>query len=215
MKIGVLLILLLFGLHSAYPQQNCVLRKDNDGVKVYLCDNASSAFKTIIVELEVPATLAQYAAKVLDIENYYRWQDRVSEQKVLLRVSETELFYYSLVDVPWPVSDRDYIFHLNMHQDIITKVVTMTLSEVPNFIPHREDIVRVPYAESTLTLTPIDATNLNVRYELAIDPGGEVPAWLINIFAASTPWNTFHSFREQIITQGENRQEVDFILNYE
>jgi hypothetical protein len=65
-----------------------------------------------------------------------------------------------------------------------------------------------------LTLTPLSKTNIKVRYVLDVDPGGEVPAWLINMFAANTPWNVYHNFRQQVIEQGENRQEVDFIKNY-
>lgn len=214
MKFGAAILFLMLTLGLARGQENCSLRKNSKGIKVYLCDNEKSNFRTIIVELEVPATMAQYAAKVLDIENYYRWQDRVKDQQVLKRVSNTELYYYSEVDVPWPASNRDYIFHLSMKQDPDTRVITVTLKETPDFIPEKDGIVRVPYAESLLTLTPISENKINVRYVLDVNPGGEVPAWLVNMFAAGTPYNTYSNFRDQIIEQGENRQEVDFILNY-
>lgn len=215
MRIGVIITLFLFSVLQAFSQDDCDLKKNNEGIKVYLCENERHAFKTIIVEFEVPATLAQYAAKVLDVENYYHWQDRVRKQKIIKSISATEFYYYSQVDVPWPVADRDYIFHLKMEQDTLTKVITMSLKETPEFMPEKEGIIRVPYAESLLTLTPVDSERINVRYVLDIDPGGEVPAWLINMFAANTPYNTYHNFRQQIIEQGDKRQEVNFIQNYE
>lgn len=214
MKFGAIVFILSMGLVPLYAQDNCNLKKDNEGVKVYLCENNDRAFKTIIVELEVPATLSQYAAKVLDVENYFQWQDRVKDQKIVKQVSDTELYYYSEVDVPWPATDRDYIFHLSMQQDPETKVINMTLIEMPDFLPRKEGFVRVPYANSLLTLTPISPNQVKVRYVLDVDPGGEVPAWLVNIFAANTPWNTYINFRKQIIEQGDNRIEVDFIQNY-
>ena len=214
MRFGVFLTFFVLGIQLVFAQEDCSLKKNSNGVKVYLCDNDKSAFKTIIVELEVPATLSQYAAKVLDVENYFTWQDRIKDQKILKQVSNTELYYHSEVDVPWPAADRDYIFHLNMQQDTITRTIHMTLEEIPDFIPEKEGVVRVPYAKSMLTLTPLGADTVSVRYELDVDPGGEVPAWLVNMFAANTPYNTYINFRDQIIEQGSNRQEVDFILNY-
>ena len=91
----------------------------------------------------------------------------------------------------------------------------MTLEEIPDYIPTKEDIVRLPFAKSELTVTPITSTQVKVRYVLDVDPGGEVPAWLVNIFAANTPWNTYVNFRKLIKAQGENRIEVEFIENYQ
>ena len=214
MRIGATLLVFFQAILPLSAQENCSLKKDSEGVKVYLCENEQRAFKTIIVELEVPATLSQYAAKVLDVENYFRWQDRIKDQKIVKQVSNTELYYHSEVNVPWPAADRDYIFHLNMQQDPESKVISMTLTEMPDFLPRKEGVVRVPYAKSLLTLTPISATRVSVRYVLDVDPGGEIPAWLVNMFAANTPWNTYVNFRKQIIAQGQERQEVDFIKNY-
>lgn len=215
MKFVALLLLVVHAWNISVAQENCVIKKDDEGVKVYLCDNNKSNFKTIIVELEVPATLSQYAAQVLDIANYPNWQDRVEQQKIIKQISETELYYYAQVSAPWPASYRDYIFHLNLEQDSITKVLKMSLKEMPNYLPKVDGIIRIPFAESLLTITPISAKRVNVRFVLDIDPGGELPPWLVNMFAANTPWNTYVNFRQLIIEQGEQRQEVDFIQNYE
>lgn len=199
---------------QSFSQENCILRKDSEGVKVSLCQNGESNFKTIIVDLDVPATLAQYAALVLNIDNYFTWQYKVSEQKVLKQISKNELFYYSKVETPWPASNRDFIFHLKLEQEPNAKTLHMYLTAEPDYLPKKEGIVRVPFANSHLTVTPINAENVHVNYVLDIDPGGEVPAWIINMFAANAPWQTYVNFRNQIIDQGNNRTEVDFIKNF-
>ena len=214
MRSVAIIFILLLKLNPSFSQEDCSLRKDDEGVLVYLCDNERSNFKTIIVELEVPATLSQYAAQVLDVDNYSSWQYRVSKQHVLKQVSKTELFYYSEVSAPWPAENRDYVFHLRMEQDSLSKVIKLWLSCVPDYIPEKDGIIRVPFAESLLTVTPITATTVSVRYELDIDPGGELPAWLVNMFGANAPWNSYNDFRKQIIAQGLLRKEVDFIQNY-
>ena len=200
--------------HLGLSQANCNLRKDTDGIKVYLCDSEISNFKTIMVDLEVPATLSQYAAAVLDIENYYQWQYKAIKPRQVGQISKTELYYYSEVETPWPISNRDMIWHLKLSQDSITKVLTVHLVETPGYLPEVEDVVRVPKAHSILTVTPIDKTNVRVHYSIDVDPGGEVPAWISNMFAAQAPWQTYNTFRERIIAQGENRVTVSFIEDF-
>jgi len=214
MRLVVIIFVVSLKLSSSFAQEDCSLRKDDADVFVYLCENEQSDFKTIIVELEVPATVSQYAAHVLDIDNYSSWQYRVSKQEVLKKISDTELFYYSEVSAPWPAANRDYVFHLKMEQDSITKVLKLWLSSVPDYIAEKDGIVRVPYAESLLTLTPITADTVSVRFEMDINPGGELPIWIVNMLAANAPWNTYNNLREQLINQGSERKEVDFILNY-
>ena len=214
MRLVAVFFFIFQGYTITLAQENCTLKKNDEGVKVYLCENEQSSFKTIIVELEVPATLSQYAAQVLDIANYPNWQDRVEQQRILEQISDTELYYYAQVSAPWPASYRDYIFHLNMEQDSLTKVINMTLKEVADYLPENDGIIRVPFAESLLTITPLSPTSVSVRYELDIDPGGELPPWLVNLFSANTPWNTYINFRKLINDQGEQRREVDFIQNF-
>jgi START domain-containing protein len=197
-----------------FAQENCDLRKSDDGILVYLCEPEIGNFKTIKVELEVPATLSQYAALVLDVDSYEDWQYKSIDPRLVDRVSETEYYYYLQVQSPWPIDNRDMIWHLTMQQNPVTKVVTVELVEMPDYIPKTEGVVRIPQAHSTLTVTPIDKTNVQVQYIINVDPGGDIPAWIANMFAAMAPWHTYNNFRERIKAQGENRITVPFIKDF-
>lgn len=209
------LLILLILPFANYAQTNCQLKKSDDGIKVFLCDSDISAFKTIIVQLEVPATVSQYAALILDIEKYKTWQYKIERQKVVARENKMDLHYYSLVQTPWPTTNRDMIFHLQMNQDAVTKVLTVLLTEIADFLPKVDGVVRIPKAHSVLTVTPIDMANVRVRYVLDIDPGGYVPAWVANMFSAQAPWHSYNNFRKSIISQGEDRITVPFISDFQ
>lgn len=208
------LLLLSFGYFQGLAQEDCSLRKDDQGVKVYLCNNPASKFKTIIVEFDIQATISQYAALSLNIDRYKEWQYKNSDHKILKQDSELELTYYALVHTPWPTSNRDYIFHFKMEQDS-TATLRVWLSAKPDLLPENEGVVRIPYAESLLTVTPTEAEQAHVRYVLNINPGGEVPAWVVNMFAANAPWETYVNFINLIKAQGQHRLEVPFIRNYD
>ena len=199
---------------AVFSQPDCDLKKEDDSIYVYLCDSKISDFKTIKVDLEVPATLSQYAAQVLDIGRYHEWQYKIKNIALLARVSPTELYYYSEVSTPWPTSDRDMVFHLKLWQDSLSKVLYVAMEAIPDFIPEKEGVVRIPQGQSLLTVTPIDKHRVSVHYVIDIDPGGFVPPMIANMFAAQAPWQTYFNFRNEIIRQGEQRITVPFIADY-
>ncbi|MCB0494522.1 MAG: hypothetical protein KDC79_00175 [Cyclobacteriaceae bacterium] len=206
-----LLQLLVF---TVFGQEGCQLKKDGDGIKVWLCETNNSAFKTIKVEFEAEATLKEYAAGLLDIESYKYWQHNIIEPRILKTINEKELIYYSEVDTPWPISNRDLIFYLKMWQDSISLVLKVSLEQLPNYLPVKDGIVRIPEAESLLTVAPINDHRVKVTYVLHVDPGGEVPAFLANMFASQTPWQTFKNYRDRLESGNTTKIPIPFIRNY-
>ena len=200
MNINLTIIMILFStfFSALKAQENCNLKKDQEGIRIYLCETEGSSFKTIKVSFESKGTLKSYASGVLNINRYKEWQNSILNINILERVNELELIYYSEVDAPWPVSNRDLIFHLTMHQDSISKVLSVSLKQLPDYIPEKNGIIRVPAANSLLTVTPIDSEQLQINYVIHVDPGGAIPAMIANLFASNTPWQTYYNFRKKL-----------------
>ncbi len=177
-------------------QQGCELKKDEEGIKIYLCETEGSSFKTIKVALEVQGSLRSYAAGILAVENYHLWQNSISNISILKRISSHELIYYSEVDAPWPLAHRDLIFHLKLSQDSLSRQLRVTLQQMPDYIPEKPGIVRIPEASSELRVTPLEGNRLKVAYTIHVNPGGHIPAFIVNVFAAETPWHTYYNFRQ-------------------
>ena len=47
-------------------------------------------------------------------------------------------------------------------------------------------------------ITPTTEHTINVEYSLFTDPGGNMPAWLINMFITKGPLESFKKLKEQI-----------------
>lgn len=214
MRIIYLITTLLFLTEVSYAQEGCHLKKNEDGIKVYLCETEGSAFKTIKVQFEAEATLIEYAAGLLDVSTYKYWQHNILNPHIIKQINDKEFIYYSEVDTPWPISHRDLIFHLKMDQDSVSQTLFVSLTQLPNYIPEKEGIVRIPKAESLLEVTPIDESRVEVNYVIHVDPGGDVPAFLANMFAAQTPWQTFKNYRERLNSLKNENAYVPFIKNY-
>jgi hypothetical protein len=167
-------------------------------MKVYTRTFPDSKFKAIQVEIELDATLSQLVALLMDVNTASEWLYSTKTSVLLKQLSPSELVYYSEVRLPWPMSNRDFIARLKVTQDTKTKVVTIDGPTMPDYIPVKDGIVRVTKAAGRWVITPVGARHIKVRYTLRTDPGGDLPAWLFNLFATKGPTESFQNLKEQL-----------------
>jgi hypothetical protein len=198
---------LLFG------QSNCELRKDQDSIKVYTCSKDESKFKSIKASFEVNATAPELAAMVMDIAGYNEWQYKTINPKILKWINKQELIYYVEIVAPWPVSNRDLIVHLKIEQDPLTKRMVFTANGLPDYIPVKEGITRVPMSKSTWIVVPVSANKMRVEYSMNIDPSGSVPAWMVNMVSAEGPFESFYTLKNKIKERNYTKADAPFIVD--
>lgn len=207
-------ILLLFLSTSAlFGQVDCELRKDQDSIKVYSCHSDQSKYKSIKASFEINATAPQLAAMVLDIVGYNDWQYKTINAKILKWISKQELIYYVEVVAPWPVSNRDLVVHLKVEQDQLTKKMIFTANGIPDYIPRKEGITRVPMSKSTWIVETVSPNKLKVEYSMNIDPSGSVPAWMMNMVSAEGPFESFYTLKNKIKDRNYTSADSPFNLN--
>lgn len=202
-------VLLLFSFCSA--QDDWSLKKDKDGIKVFNRENEQSKFNELRVETTLDATLAQLAALILDIEDYAKWSFNTKSTRILKKTSPSELYFYSEINSPWPADNRDLVLHLSITQDPVSKKMSIIIKTVPGLVPLKPNTIRVPMSSETWTVTRVDGFRIRVEYQLKLDPGGSVPAWLINTFSVKGPYETFKNLREQIRQPKYKNAAVPFI----
>jgi hypothetical protein len=198
---------------SGTAQNDWVLKKDKDSIEVYNRGNEQSKFNELKVEVTLKATLSDLASLILDIDDYKSWSFNTKSAHVVKRVSPSELYYYSEINSPWPADDRDLSLHLLIRQDPLSKIMTIKIRSVPDLVPVKPNTIRVPMSSETWTVTRLDRTRIHVDYQLKLDPGGSVPAWLINTFSVKGPYETFKNLREKIQQPKYRNTAVPFISN--
>jgi len=197
----------------AIAQDNCDLKKDKGNIKVFSCETVDSKFKTVRAEFELEASIDQYMAIVLDVDSYKEWHYRVVNPRILKHINENELIYYTQISAPWPVSNRDLILYLNLSRDLKTNVLTVTIKSLPDYLPEVEDVIRVPESFSIITLTPINNSRTKVDYFIQVDPGGEIPPWLVNIFSTQAPYETFKNLMDKIARDANDKTGISSVAN--
>lgn len=179
-------------------QTNCELKKEKDNIKVYGCRVEGSSINDIRVEFEVNSTIEKYIPIVLDVTHYHEWRYRELNHKLLKKISDYELIYYAQISAPFPLSDRDLVLHLKINRDSLPKILTVTIESMADYLPPVENLVRVPSSFSTMTLIPLSESKLKVTCHVRVNPGGQIPGWVVNMFSTQGPYETFKNLVDKM-----------------
>lgn len=179
-------------------QEEWALKVNKDSIKVFTKTVSESKIKAVKVECILPSTLTQITAAILDIKTCDQWVYNTKSCVIIKQTSPSELYYYSEVNVPWPVSNRDFIAHIIVKQDPKTKAVTVDGLNEPDMVTVKQNIVRVRHSLAKWVITPASKGFIKVEYVLSVDPGGSIPVWLINMFATKGPFETFKRLKNHL-----------------
>ena len=189
------IFLLFWGLGACYGQDDWKLRNDRDSIQTFTSHLDGDRIKSIKAESIIPASLKQLASVILDVDHLQDWVYSTKSSRLVKRVSPTELYYYSEVNFPWPASNRDFVAHLTISQDPKTHVITIRAENVQGLVPEKKGIVRINESVGRWTITPIDKNLLRVSYILRVDPDGNIPPWMVNLFSTKGLFQSFKNLR--------------------
>lgn len=209
--LGYLWIACCLVLSFSASAQTWELKSQEEGIKVYTRPVENSAIKAIKVECRVEASISQLTAVLLDIPASDEWVYSTKFCHVQKMLSPNELIYHSEIDVPWPVSNRDFVVRIKLEQDSATKTLTVSGENLPQYLNEQEGVVRIMHTVSHWSATPRE-NFVDIVFTLHVDPGGLIPAWLINLFATRGPLETFRNLRNQVKKPEYKDARFAFIL---
>jgi len=197
----------------SFSQKDWSLKLDKEGIKVYTKNLDDSPYKAIKTVCIIDASLSKLTAVLLDISRGTDWVYATKKCTLLKQHSPSELIYYSAIEVPWPASNRDFIVLLKAMQDEKTKVVTVEGINKPTYLPEYKNMVRIQQSYSKWVIIPLANGQVKVEYVLQADPGGNVPSWLINLFATKGPFESFRNLRKEVKKSIYSQANLPFIRN--
>ena len=198
MKTVLLNILLMMFVTSLFAQGKWVAKKDKDGIKIYSRTSINSRFDDLKIVVDLPGTVQQLSDILLDVEQYKQWAYGTKISTVIKKVSNTELIYYSEVEVPWPATNRDFYANFKVTLDSGSKSMRVVSSGMKNYQPEKANLVRIPMSKGLWYAYPLSDKKIHLEYILELDPGGSVPGWLLNMFSSKGPLQTFENLKQKM-----------------
>ena len=208
---SILTLVIVLTQLSTSLAQDWKLSKEENGISIYLKKSTTTGLNEVKATMTLKTTLSSIVALGLITELYPTWSYRVDHAKILEKVNDTAYYGYTLLDVPWPASDRDMVWFLQYTQDPITKIVRSYSSMRPDHIPVNKGVVRVQKAKAGWILTPTENGEVFVEYEFSFEPGGYAPAWIVNLGSDQGPFHNFSRIKEVIHEAVYQDLEVGFI----
>lgn len=196
-KFIFLLIVLAFPFLVLPAQENWKLKIDKEGIQIYSNQFGDSKIHALKVICIAQATLSQMTAVLLNINEQDEWFYHTSST-ILKQVSPTELYYYAELNFPFPFSNRDFVEHIVLSQNPVTKNVTMEVENLPGYIPLKKGIVRIIQSNCKWVIKPVSRNLILVEFALFADPGGSIPAWLVNLMSSYGPFETFKKLKTEL-----------------
>lgn len=187
------------------------LFKEEDGIKVFFREASDSNIKEVLIRTRFQAPLPSMVTLINDVKNYHTWMDHCKEVKKLASYSPTDYVYYNLASFPWPLNDREYVMKTQMTQDPESLTIYFKSSAVPDFIPRNKAYIRVPETLSEWTMRPLPNGFLELEYYLKSDPGGSIPAWLVNMALKTKPFKTMQKLRELAQSEAYRHTQLSYV----
>jgi len=175
-----------------------LLKTQKDGVTIYSRRSAVSKFDDLRIEVDLPGTADQVARILLDVEKYPQWAYCTKSASLLKQINKDELIYYSEISAPWPFADRDLCADITVCRDSSMGSICLVSTGLKDFLPEKKGLVRVPRSKAVWNLTTKSDKVVHLQYVLEIDPGGTLPAWIVNMFASKGPMETFSNLRKKM-----------------
>lgn len=209
----IVLLMLSCGFVKSYAQENWKFHTEKDGVRVYTKSLLTSKIKALKVECILNASVSQFVSVIMDIDKGAEWVYNTKSSVLLKQVSPSELFYYSEITLPWPAQNRDFIAHIVVSQNPATKTVTIDAPCVSGFVPVKQSLVRVTDSHGKWIVSPLSKKQIKVEYTIAVDPGGSIPAWLVNLVASQGPLESFKMLKRQLQKPAYKHASLPYIVD--
>lgn len=175
---------------GAIAQQQWKQTRDEDGIKIFLANDEASKFKNVKVQCTLAGTIPKLISTLKDVKSYTGWIYKTKQAYMLKQPSPSEFIYYLETGMPWPVKNRDGIYHLKINYDTAGKKMIINGTTDPQMIPAKDGIVRISTIKTSWNVTEKD-NHITIEYLFQVDPGGSLPAWVANAFADKGPFETF------------------------
>jgi hypothetical protein len=189
---------LVFSLGTLSAQNNWVLKKDKEGIKISTRKSDRSKFNDIKVEMDLPGNIYQLAAILTDVGNYTRWSYSTKKSVLIKKASPSKLIYYSEFSVPWPASNRDLYAVFDINIDTVHKSLKIISVGEKDYRPVQNDLVRIPFSSGVWDIRTVSDKIIHLNYVLEVDPGGSIPAWILNLFGTKAPLETFENLKHKM-----------------
>jgi ribosome-associated toxin RatA of RatAB toxin-antitoxin module len=192
-----LLFVLLAGLVMIFPileEDDWKLSLDKDDIIVFTRDVDKSSFKEFLAEATMNGTIEDFKRIITDIENYPDWLPDCKSVHIIEKLNSNDITYHMKLKVPFPFANRDIVQQIILNETE-GKLEVMILNH-PNKVKKEKKYVRMENSSGRWVIQQVSTKEIAIKFQYFADPGGDIPAWLVNSFVVKNPHKSLSNMRE-------------------
>ena len=169
---------------------------DKDDIVIYTRSIDTSSFNEFLAEATFKGSIDDIKRILMDVDSYHKWMPDCKSAKVVENPSSSEITYHMKLRVPFPFANRDIIQQLIFHEQADS--LEIDIINRPQKVKKQKKYVRMQEAKGRWIIYKISDDEISVRFQYFADPGGDIPAWLVNSFVVKNPHTTIKNMRQMM-----------------
>ncbi len=178
MRIMIFFMAMMLTSLNVAADESWVLALDKDQLQIFTKTVPDSPFLAVKGVVKINATLEQVAASLGSDNECAKWRKMCKSTRVLARPGENERIVRMVIDLPWPLADRDAVNRIITERCGETGRVTLLIKSEPELYPD-DDYIRA-VSDGRFELSPISENATQFTFVMHTDMGGDLPADRIN-----------------------------------
>lgn len=185
-----IVLLVIFSSHQSFGRnvQNWHLEKQTKQLSIFSAKKIDSDFLQIKAEINFVSPSEKVLAQFGEGNECWQWQGRCASSKIVKQLNKNEKIVYTTINMPWPLTDRDFLFYSLFNFDVETQTTTLTLSPATNKqaenLVLQTDLVRaksnIVYTVHPIPKTSTTAYSTKLTILMHTDLGGDISPSFVN-----------------------------------
>jgi hypothetical protein len=194
--IVVFALVAIFG-WSSIAQENWDEIKNKEGITVFTRTNNVMSFKEFKATMTVAGKVNDFLSVLYDVEGLTSWGYNLTMAKLLERKGDSLQIYYAVAKAPWPYKDRDGIYSNKIHWDTPSKTLFVDIELLEKGYDAVDEFVRMD-GYGFWRIKQLSSNEMEVDFQMQIDPGGSIKSWMANMVAGDSPYHTLLGLKEAL-----------------
>ena len=154
------------------------------------------------------------------------WAGDCIGSEIVKNITPFEKIVHFEAKVLWPVTNRDTVFKSDFKSDYENGKVELALVSLPKdesftYVPQTKEFVRMDYFKVCFFVECLDKETQKIYLTVRVDPAGNVPSSIANVFGRWNPYKTLMGVRKeakdpkyiQLGQQSSEKPMIDAYLN--
>ncbi|MBD3649632.1 MAG: START domain-containing protein, partial [Pseudomonadales bacterium] len=201
-----LLALITLLADAGFAEESWRLDREEDGIRVYTRSVDDSRYRAFRGVVELETSLPGAVGLLDNTAACEEWLHLCKESHLIKEVDWSERYIYQISDLPFPASTRDAVFQASISQQA-NGDIHIDLTSYPDFIPETK-YVRIRDSHGQYLLQKIGEHTTRLTWTMYIDPGGSLPAFLVNRLLTDIPFKSLEQFRN--VVRQDKYQALEF-----